>query len=640
MFRWKTIRAQVLTAVLLIFALGMGSLATVLTLKERWLIAEDAKHRQNIMLSVLSFDLESQFGAQGFERSLEPDGRLAGVTWPEIPEFESHSIADNSATRTFGLVSVLRWDPVTSRFTRASTSAMDAAGQRVTTAELSSETVAALREGEAVTARHVIGESEFDQLLIPVFGSDRSVVGALEAAIPATDLSGKTWTTILISLVATLVCLGSASILLVVAVARALRPVARLNASMSKIADGEYTTEVPHTTMRDAVGDMARTLKVFAQDLDTGKRARDLQSSAEQEALARAEKERDIQMRVVEEISDGLTRLADGDLMKAIESPADNPFPEQYDGLRLRFNAALEQLSHAMTTVLASADNVRTGAKEIDQVAGDLSSRAETQAATLEESAAALNELSTSVRQASESAGQAEQAGRSARNQAEEGAEVMRQAIEAMEKIAESSDNVSRIIGVIDDIAFQTNLLALNAGVEAARAGEAGKGFAVVASEVRGLAQRASESARQIKELVSASTSQVNEGTKLVHATSDHLDGILDQARTLQELMSAIAAAARDQATGLDEISAGVNQLDSVTQQNAAMAEQTNAAASGLASASDELTQALAMFRLPGGKIVAMKKARDPAPIPIPATDNWVSRSERAPIAVNDFEGF
>jgi methyl-accepting chemotaxis protein len=243
---------------------------------------------------------------------------------------------------------------------------------------------------------------------------------------------------------------------------------------------------------------------------------------------------------------------------------------------------------------------VKAGARAIDQAAQHLSARSETQAATLEQSAAAITELLESVRSTSAKAGEGEAAGRSNSEQAKIGVDVVRQAIEAMQAIERSSEQMTRIISVIDDIAFETNLLALNAGVAAARAGEAGRGFAVVASEVRALAQRASESAREIKALISDSATQVARGSTLVAQTDERLSVILRRAMDVQTLMVDIAAATSEQRASREEISRGVTQLDQVTQQNAAAAEETSSSASTLSRRASALMDALAQFSTAG----------------------------------------
>ncbi len=374
------------------------------------------------------------------------------------------------------------------------------------------------------------------------------------------------------------------------------RRLASIVSQTTALADGKLDTEITGTEGSGDLSKIAQALNVFKENAIDRRRAETERKRLEAETKERLERDNERQQRVVRDIENALTRLTDGELTHQIESPAGDPFPKEYEDLRLAFNRVANSLSATMQRIVGVADQVRGGSEEITSASQDLASRAETQAATLEQSAAALNELTESVRSTAGLAKEAEHATQSNRVTAEQGAEIVRNAIGAMQKIEKSSEQITRIIGVIDDIAFQTNLLALNAGVEAARAGEAGRGFAVVASEVRSLAQRASESAREIKSLISESTLQVESGSELVSKTGQSLEQILQKAKEVSEQASAIAVAAADQSSALVEINSGVNQLDQVTQQNAAVAEETNAAASSLQQQSDSLLAELSSF--------------------------------------------
>ncbi|WP_071795243.1 methyl-accepting chemotaxis protein [Natronohydrobacter thiooxidans] len=383
-----------------------------------------------------------------------------------------------------------------------------------------------------------------------------------------------------------------------------------------KLASGDLAVEITGTDGRGDLAQLSQALKVFKENAI--QRVADEQAArqARAESIEVRETQSRIQARVVQDIGDGLKRLAEGDVTHLIESPADDPFPAEYETLRTAFNSLTSTLSSTLSRVSDVAVSVRSGSDEITAAAMDLSSRAETQAATLEQSAAALNQLTESVQLTATRAKNAQKVSEENRVIAEAGAEVVRDAVDAMKKIERSSEQINRIIGVIDDIAFQTNLLALNAGVEAARAGEAGRGFAVVASEVRGLAQRASNSAREIKSLISESTRQVETGSTLVDKTGQSLEEILRKAIEVSEHVAAIAVTTVEQSTGLGEINVGVSQLDQVTQQNAAVAQETNAAANSLQRQAENLQRELEGFKIshPSGHgakgVIAMPKPR------------------------------
>ncbi|MGY9048333.1 MAG: methyl-accepting chemotaxis protein, partial [Rhodobacterales bacterium] len=288
--------------------------------------------------------------------------------------------------------------------------------------------------------------------------------------------------------------------------------------------------------------------------------------------------------------------LADGVLTHNISAR----FPAEYEALRENYNSAVDSLRTAISEVKSSAESIRSGADEINEASESLSHRTETQAATLEETAAALDELVTSVKSAADSARQVDDTVKAANAMTEPNAGLMKNAVTAMSEIEKSSEQIGEIISVIDDIAFQTNLLALNAGVEAARAGTAGKGFAVVASEVRALAQRSSGAAQQIKSLISGSSLQVKTGAQLVEQAGAAMLEVVDRVQYISGLVSDIAHGASEQSLGINEINIGVTSLDQVTQQNAAMVEESSSAAMVLSSDSQRLIQLVARFQLSG----------------------------------------
>jgi len=290
----------------------------------------------------------------------------------------------------------------------------------------------------------------------------------------------------------------------------------------------------------------------------------------------------------------GMGRLADNDFERGI----DKPFEPMFEPLRRDFNVVRGTLNQTLSHIAQTAELVSSGGKEISSASEDLSHRTEQQAASLEETAAALAAVTETVRRTAAGAKQARTVVAEADGDARKSGQIVERAVAAMSRIETSSTQINQIIGVIDEIAFQTNLLALNAGVEAARAGEAGRGFAVVASEVRALAQRSAEAAKEIKSLISASSTQVGEGVKLVAETGDALTRIIAKVEQINALIASIAGGAEEQATSLHEVNAAVNQMDQAVQQNAAMAEEANAASRSLLQTADELAGAIGVFRL------------------------------------------
>ncbi|WP_298499511.1 methyl-accepting chemotaxis protein [uncultured Maritimibacter sp.] len=316
-------------------------------------------------------------------------------------------------------------------------------------------------------------------------------------------------------------------------------------------------------------------------------------------AKAAAHKAKEAQDDVVRSLGNALEKLAEGDLLHRIN----DPFTEDYEQLREDFNRAADRILEALRGVLENANLITGEASEISAAADDLSARTEKQAATLEETAAAIDELTSSVKSAADGASHANEIVEKARVNAEHSGTIVQEAVVAMSEIEAGSLQVSKITGVIDDIAFQTNLLALNAGVEAARAGEAGRGFAVVASEVRALAQRSSDAAREINALISASDGQVKRGVGLVGQAGEALKGIVNSVSEISKHVSAIATSANEQSVGLAEINAAMGQLDQVTQQNAAMFEETTAASHALTREAEALSDSMARFKTGGTSI-------------------------------------
>ncbi|MDP1618239.1 methyl-accepting chemotaxis protein [Phenylobacterium sp.] len=395
-------------------------------------------------------------------------------------------------------------------------------------------------------------------------------------------------------------------------------PIAAMTGAMRRLAEGDSSVEVPARGRKDEVGLMAEAVQVFKDaaiekarlenQTDEQRRATEAERARNEADRAAAAEE---QAKVVAGLASGLDHLARGDLTFRINEP----FPTDYLKLRDDFNAAIGQLQEAMSVVAVNVRAMRSGAGEISQAADDLSRRTEQQAASLEETAAALDEITATVRKSAEGAKQASTVVATSRGDAEKTGLVVGDAVDAMSEIEKSSEQITQIIGVIDEIAFQTNLLALNAGVEAARAGDAGRGFAVVASEVRALAQRSADAAKEIKALISASSQQVAQGVGLVGQTGEALKRIVSQVTEIDSLVSEIAASAQEQATGLHQVNTAVNEMDRVTQQNAAMVEETTAASHSLATEAESLSQSVGRFNIGAtGEPVRTQPAPRPAP--------------------------
>jgi len=287
----------------------------------------------------------------------------------------------------------------------------------------------------------------------------------------------------------------------------------------------------------------------------------------------------------------GMECMANGDLSVRL-----NQDLGELDMIRTEFNEAVSKMESVLTSVINKSSEINEETKSITAATNELAGRTEQQASTLQESAAALEQLSASVRNSAETALGARSQAKSAKDQTEQSAQVVSEAVEAMDAIADSSRQISSITDVIDDIAFQTNLLALNAGVEAARAGDAGRGFAVVASEVRALAQRSSEAAKEIAELITSSTKQVDRGVKLVGDTGTTLHKIADAVNGIHSSVEQISNSSQEQSAGLSEMNAAISQLDQATQQNAAMAEETNASVHSLTQSVADMSSDVSFF--------------------------------------------
>ena len=385
--------------------------------------------------------------------------------------------------------------------------------------------------------------------------------------------------------------------------------------SMNRIAEGDTATSVDGTSRTDEIGEIARVADILRKATVEKERA----EAAAQEARLSVDRERSENeterqrdeeeiRRCVTILAGGLARLAEGDLTQHI----DDPFRADLERLRQDYNAAVTRLSSVIGNVTDQSSSIHASSVQIRTAADDLAKRTEQQAASLEETSSALEQITITMRSSTSKAEEAGAMVEGTKVQAEKSTAVVREAMQAMERIESASAEIGKIINVIDEIAFQTNLLALNAGVEAARAGEAGKGFAVVAQEVRELANRAATAAKDIKQLVARSGAEVQTGAELVTATGQALRAIGADVVKINEHMISIVNAAREQNAGLAEINTAIGQMDHVTQQNAAMVEQTNAACQTLNEDTTRLENVISQFRTKMG-VSAQPRSERPA---------------------------
>jgi len=437
------------------------------------------------------------------------------------------------------------------------------------------------------------------------------------------------------------------------------RPVGAMTLAMRDLAAGKLDTTVPALDYQDEIGEMAQAVQVFKQSAIDKKRMEE-ESRAAEAALRLAEAEQrqreaaivaevaevakaasggDMDRRIdltgkdgfllslcegvntlvaltgvaLKDVAGVLAAVAEGDLTKRIT----NLYGGLFDQLKGDVNKTADKLFEIVTNINSASGQIASAAGEVAAGSQDLSERSEQQASALEETAASMEELAATVRSNATNAQQANQLAAGAREVAAGGGQVVADAVAAMGRIEASSQKIGDIVGMIDEIAFQTNLLALNAAVEAARAGDAGKGFAVVAQEVRNLAQRSAQASKEIKVLISESGREVGTGADLVKGAGRTLDEILGSVKRVADIVGEIAAASSEQAAGIDQVNSAVTQMDEMTQQNAALVEESAAAAHALEDQSGELTRLMAFFQVGGQTAPAVVASKPAAARPV-----------------------
>ncbi|MFN4166221.1 MAG: methyl-accepting chemotaxis protein [Ferrovibrio sp.] len=453
----------------------------------------------------------------------------------------------------------------------------------------------------------------------------------------AHDLTGGAMVALAFAGAIGLISLGLIGFAFFVSNRQILAPIAQMTGCMRSLADGKYDITVPGIGRQDEIGEMAGAVQVFKENgIENEQLRRNVENERQQRERDRAEQEAMLDRSVGEVVSaaaegnltkridtaaligvmkklgDGINTLltsvgkavdevghvvagiAAGDLTRRVNGEYHGVFGQLKDDV----NRASETLADTVRHISEATDTVSRASGEISAGSQDLAQRTESQAASIEETAASMHEITTTVKQNADSAQAANQLATTARETAQKGGEVVSEAVSAVTQIEESARKISDIVGLIDEIAFQTNLLALNASVEAARAGEAGKGFAVVAQEVRALAQRSANASKDIKALIQESNAQVKTGAALVNQTGQSLTEIVSSIKKVSDIVAEIAAASREQATGLEQVNTAVGSMDEMTQRNGALVEETSAAAQALNGQAEQLADLVRQFRI------------------------------------------
>ncbi|NBB48885.1 HAMP domain-containing protein [Rhizobium sp. CRIBSB] len=597
----KTITA---TTVLILVA-SLGAVSWVISGNIERRIQEQAIAGQDASLRTAATIIERDL--PGTKVTWAQNGNVDRIVMDSIPaEFTDHTMIETIGRMTGQTATIFAWDAANKDFWRRTTNIIKPDGKRAVGTALG-QTGAVYPysvKGEVYRGEAIILEKPYYTIYQPIFSPTGDVLGILYAGVHKEEINGiATEMTYAIGTTA-LVVLLVATGLIALFVRQIVGPLPRMTAVAERLASGHLDTAVPDQDLKNEIGALARAINIFResaiQKIEIERRATEAAAEGERERAererAKAEDSRTVQ-EAVDILADGLHKLSDGDLTVRI----DRPFGGNLDKLRIDFNASIEKLNTTLSELRAETFGIEASSGEMRSATDDLSKRTEQQAASLEETSAALEEITSTVRSSSAKADQAAQIALKARQSTESSSKVVADAIEAMSRIEQASSEISKIINVIDEIAFQTNLLALNAGVEAARAGEAGKGFAVVAQEVRELAQRSANAAKDIKALINKSGEAVAGGVSLVQQTGTALGEISNQVAVINDHISSIATATREQSTGLNEINGSVNHMDQFTQKNAAMVEEATAVTHRLADSARNLAALIAQFSVNDG---------------------------------------
>ena len=604
--------------------------------------------------------------ADGYTIKWSDDGQLGRITvWGLLP-YRDNTLVQAISRVSGAETSIFTLDKDTQALIVGTTTLLGADQHPALGATLdqTGAAYAALSNGALYTTEENLdGNRYFTAYKEIVRDRDAVIVGVLRVAVPLAEVEQRLFDImglvlkVCVAVVLVVAGFGYVAALLIT------RPIPRLVATMRELVAGNYETAVPYTGRGSEIGKMADAVEIFRENgLKIAHMTAEETASSEKRRTERALMMRTLRREIgdvvdaavagdfdkrvtaefpdpelaslatginalVESVSRGLgetttvlAAVAEADLTRRVNGDYQGAFAQ----LRDSTNSLVHRLNEIVSDVQLSSRGLKTATEEILQGADDLSERTTKQAATIEETSAAIEHLSGTVSSNALQAKQASDNAREAARTAELGGQAMGTATEAMEKILASSNAISGIIGVIDDIAFQTNLLALNASVEAARAGEAGKGFAVVAIEVRRLAQSAAEASRDVKQLIEQSAEQIRIGGRLVSEAANTLESMRLAAHANNELMDNLARQSAQQAGAIEEVTSAIRQMDEMTQHNAALVEQTNAAIAQTETQARKLDSVIDTFRVGEAQPVSTASAAPPVG----------SRPRRSPSAI------
>ena len=568
--RWGLV-PQLLLPMLLSLILGIGAVEAWTAHVSREAIGQEVEHE---LLGDMRL-LKAYLSPLGTEWSADNGELRLGYA----PLAGHNDIVDAATGSSHGVATIFAGD------TRIATSVRTPDGKRSIGTKLNNPSVQkrVLEDGQTFQGMAKVLGREYLSIYEPIRDYNGKVVGMLVVGQPVETLDAPQEMVLRGSVTAGAVAVLGFGAVMVWAIRRTLRPLLQLAQTTIDMAAGDLNAALPGIARRDEIGHMAQAVEVF--------RTATIQKEELEKARSHAAAEQALVVRVV---ASGLEQLAAGDVTIRLNET----LPMEYECLRDNFNAASAGLEMLVQGIYDSSGKIACNVAEVARAADDLNRRTETQAATIEQTAAALNQITATVAQTASSASNVHQVVSRVNAGAKGSDEVMRQMTATMDGIFRSSSEIGRIVGVIQAIAAQSNFLSLNAGIEAVRAGDGGRSFSVVAAEVRALAAKTAVAASEIQTHAGASGQHVGGGVLLVDKTGRTLDEIVTQISEVDDLVCEIAAAAAAQAVGLAEVNRAVSRIDQVTQQNAAMVEQTSAASQALAREATELVRLTHRFNV------------------------------------------